>query len=153
MLALGIVTLFLTAFTIIYYAYLANHSDHDVSFFLSVSMLSMLINLCTNMGGGNGLSVVYLIVAAVFLGVGFAVDLHETLAFYTSIGPWFKETFTNTKLIGWQILSMAICPAGIALYFVWYKDKPALAKVCGKCGIFGVLLLGLLLWMILGAAL
>ena len=48
---------------------------------------------------------------------------------------------------------MAICPAGIALYFVWYKDKPTLAKICGRCGIFGVLLLGLLLWMILGVAL
>ena len=28
-----------------------------------------------------------------------------------------------------------------------------LAKICGRCGIFGVLLIGLLLWMILGAAL
>ena len=46
MLALGIVTLFLTAFTIIYYCYLANHSDRDVSFFLSVSMLSMLLIIC-----------------------------------------------------------------------------------------------------------
>lgn len=153
MLALGVVTLFLTAFTIIYYAYLSNHSDRDVSFFLSVSMLSMLLNLCTNAGGGNGLSVVYLIIAVVFLGVGFAVDLHETLSFYASIGPWFKETFTDTKLIGWKVLSTAICPAGIALYFVWYKEKPSLAKVCGRCGIFGVLLLGLVLWMILGIVL
>ena len=153
MLALGIVTLFLTAFTIIYYCYLANHSDRDVSFFLSVSMLSMLLNLCTNASGGSGLSVVLGIIAAIFVGVGFAVDEAETLAFYTSIGPWFKDTFTNTKLIGWKALSTVVFPAGIALYFVWYKDKPALAKVCGRCGIFGVLLIGLLLWMILGAAL
>ena len=153
MLALGIVTLFLTAFTIIYYAYLSNRSERDVSFFLSVSMLSMLLNLCTNAGGGSWLSVVYLVIAVAFLGVGFAVDLRETLTFYTSIGPWFKETFTNTERIGWQVLSMAVCPAGIALYFAWYKQKPALAKVCGRCGLFGVLLLGLLLWMILGIVL
>ena len=153
MLALGIVTLFITAFTIIYYAYLSNHSERDVSFFMSVSLLSMLINLCTNMSGGSGLSVVYLIISVIFLGVGFLLDLHETLAFYTSIGPWFRDTFTNTKLIGWQVLSTALCPAGIALYFVWYKEKPALAKTCGRCGAFGLLLLGLLLWMILGAAL
>ena len=36
MVALGVITLFLTGYVLVYYAYLANHSDRDVSFFMSV---------------------------------------------------------------------------------------------------------------------
>ena len=87
------------------------------------------------------------------LALGFAVSVKETVGFYTSIGPWFKETFTDTALIGWKILSFLCCPAGIVLYFVWYRTKPEMAKICGKCGIWGVLLWILLIWAILGLAL
>ncbi len=153
MAALGVITLFLTGFVLVYYAYMANHTEHDVSFFLSVGLISMVMNLCTNAGGVFGLAWLYLAIALVFAGVGFAVSVPETVGFYTSIGPWFKKTFTNSKLIGWQILSLVIFPAGIALYFVWFKTKPELAKACGKCGIWGLLLWGVLLWMILGLAL
>lgn len=153
MVALGIITLFLTGFAIIYYSYLSNHSERDVSFFLSVSLIAMLMNLCTNAGGVFGLSYVYLVIAVVFIGVGFAVDTTETIGFYTSIGPWFKTTFTNTAHIGWQVLSLIVFPAGIALYFVWYQTKPELARLCGRSALFGILLWILLLWTILGLAL
>lgn len=157
MFALGIVTLFLTAFMLIFYAYLSRHSDRDVSFFMSVGIISMVMNLCTNIGGPYGLSVVYLIIAVGFLALGFAVSVKDTIGFYTSIGPWFKQTFTNGKLIGWEILSMVLFPAGIILYFVWCNGKQEgqheAAVACGKCGMWGFLLVGLLLWAILGPVL
>ncbi len=153
MVALGVITLFLTGFMLIFYAYLANHSEHDVSFFMSVGLISMVMNLCTNAGGIFGLAWLYLIIAVLFLGLGFAVDAEYSVAFYRSMGPWFKNTFTNTKLIGWQILSMVVFPVGIALHFVWYGKKDDMAAVCGKCGAWGLLLWGVLLWMILGLAL
>jgi len=157
MLALAIITLFLTGFAFVYYSYLSEHSEKDVSFFLSVLLISMVMNLCTNMGGNNsvigGFAIVYLIITVLFIGLGFAIDLHNTLAFYKSIGPWFKRTFTNAKMIGWQILSFIVFPAGLVLFFVDYKPQPALAKTCGRCAAFGLLVWGLLLWMILGVVL
>lgn len=153
MTALGVITLFLTGFMLVYYAYMANHTDHDVSFFLSVGVLSIVLNLSTNAGAFFGIAWVYLIIAVAFLGIGFAVSASETIGFYTSIGPWFKAKFTDTKLIGWQILSLIVFPAGIVLYFVWYKSKPELARACGKSCLWGILLWALLLWMILGLAL
>ena len=153
MVALGVITLFLTGYVLVYYAYLANHSERDVSFFLSVGLISMVMNLCTNAGGVFGLAWLYLIIAVVFAGVGLAVDSVNSVAFYTSIGPWFKNTFTNAKLIGWQILSTIVFPAGIALHFALYGKDRETARACGKCGAWGLLLWGVLLWMILGLVL
>ena len=39
MAALSVITLVLLVFMLIFYAYLANTSDHDVSFFLSVGLI------------------------------------------------------------------------------------------------------------------
>lgn len=154
MLALAVITLFLTGFTFVYYSYLSEHSEKDVSFFLSVSLISMVMNLCTNTGSAaGGFGIVYLVIDVLFIGLGFLVDSDNTLSFYKSIGPWFKNTFSNTKLIGWQILSFIVFPAGLVLYFVDYKSQPALAKACGRCSAFGLLVWGLMLWMILGLAL
>lgn len=153
MAALGVITLFLTGFVLVYYGYMAKHSDHDVSFFLSVGLISMVMNLCTNAAGNFVIAWLYFVLAIVFVGLGFAVSVPETVGFYKSIGPWFKTTFTNTRLIGWQILSLIIFPAGIALYFTWYKTKSELAKICGACALWGLLLWALLLWMILGLVL
>ncbi len=151
--AFGIITLILTIFMLIFYAYQDKHGERDVSFFLSVGIISLVMNLFTNAGGIFELCYLYLIIAVGFLALGFAVSVQNTVAFYTSIGPWFKTTFTNTKLIGWQILSMVCFPAGIVLYFVWYKEKFELAKVCGRCALWGLLLWAVLLWAILGIAL
>lgn len=153
MVALGVITLFMTGFMLIFYAYMAKNSDHDVSFFLSVGLISMVMNLCTNAGGNFGIAWLYFIIAILFVALGFAVSVSETIGFYTSIGPWFKRTFTNTKLIGWQVLSMAIFPAGIALYFTRYKTQPEPAKTCGRCALWGIVIWAVLLWMILGLAL
>lgn len=154
MVALGIITIFLTCFTFIYYSYIANHSfEHDVSFFLSVSILSLLMNLCTNAAGFYGIAFFYLAIAVIFIGVGWAVDSEESLNFYKSIVPWFKKTFADLKLLGWQVLSTLLFPAGIVLYFVWYKPQNGTAKVCGRCALFGLVLWGILLWMILGIVL
>lgn len=153
MAALGVITLVLTSFTFVYYAYLANHSERDVSFFMGVSLISLVLNLCTNASHFFGIAFLYLAIAVIFLGVGFAVDTDESVGFYTSIGPWCVKTFTNTAFIGWQVLSFVLFPAGIALYFVWNKSKPELAKACGRAGMFGLVLCGLLLWAILGLAL
>lgn len=150
---LGVITLFLTGFVFVYYSYLANRGERDVSFFLSVSVISMFMNLCTNQGGVFGLSFLYLAVAVLFIGLGFAVDLDLTLAFYGSIIPWCKRTFTNTALIGWQVLSAVLFPVGIGLYFGNYSKQPALAKECGKCAALGFVLFVILLWTILGLAL
>ena len=89
MVALGVITLILLVFALIFYAYLANYSEHDVSFFMSVSLILLVMNLCTNASGSFGLSWLYLVVAVLFLGLGFAVDAHESVEFYKSIGPWF----------------------------------------------------------------
>ena len=153
-LVLSVITLPLTIFVLFYYGYLFRHTDHDVSFFLSVSLISVIMNLFTLSGGVYELGFLYLGLAVLFIGLGFAVDAQESINFYTSIGPWFKKTFTNTKLLGWQILSL-LFPAGAALYFVWYKDseKHELALECGKCALWGVLLIVVLLWTILGVAL
>ncbi len=155
MLAIGIVTLFLTAFMMAFYGYINRHSDeHDVSFFLSVGIISMVMNLCTNAGGGGALylSWLYLGIDVLFLALGFAVSVDLTLGFYKSIVPWCQRTFGN-PLIGWQCLSFFVCPAGIALYFVWGKEKPEISLECGKMGLWGVLLWIMLLWTILGIAL
>ena len=154
MVVLGFITLVLTAFTFAYYCYIANHSEeHDVSFFLSVELIFMVMNLFTNAGGLYGLSWLYLAASVVFLGVGWLVDLEHSIGFYKSIGPWFQNTFTNTALIGWQVLSFVLFPAGAVLYFVNYKGNTALAKSCGRAAWFGCLCVLLLLWAILGVAL
>ncbi len=156
MLVVGIITLFLTTFMMAFYGYINRHSDeHDVSFFLSVGLISMVMNLCTNAAGGDALylSWAYLGVDVVFLALGFAVSVEQTLGFYKSIVPWCARTFGNTALIGWQCLSFFIFPAGIAFYFAWGKDKPELSLECGKMGLWGALLWILLLWTILGIAL
>lgn len=153
MVALGIVTLVLTSFMLIFYGYLSKHTERDVSFFLSVGVISIVMNLCTNAGGLFVLSYLYLAIAVLFLALGFAVSTSQTIAFYTSIGPWFKTTFTNTKLIGWQLLSFILFPAGIVLFFVYYKKNREFANQCGKAALWGLLLWGLLLWAILGIVL
>ena len=154
MVALGLITLVLTAFTFVYYCYIANHTDeHDVSFFLSVELIFMVMNLFTNAGGVYGLSFLYLVAAVIFLGVGWLIDSESSLGFYKSIGPWFKNTFTNTALIGWQILSFVLFPAGAVLYFVNYNGKNELARSCGRAAWFGCVCILLLLWAILGVAL
>ena len=87
MAALGVITLILLVYSLIFYAYLANHSEHDVSFFMSVSLIMLVMNLCTNASGAFGLSWLYLVVALVFIGVGFAVDKDESIDFYKSVVP------------------------------------------------------------------
>lgn len=153
MLAVGVITLFLTAFVFVFYSYLANHSEHDVSFFLSVSIISMIMNLFTNMGGVYVLSFLYLGIDVLFIALGFAVSVEDSVAFYRSIVPWFKDTFTNGAVIGWQVLSAVLFPAGIALFFVNYRSNNVLAKACGKAAALGLVLVVWLLWMILGIAL
>lgn len=154
MVALGLITLVLTAFTFVYYCYIANHTDeHDVSFFLSVELIFMVMNLFTNAGGVYGLAFLYLVAAVVFLGVGWLIDSENSLAFYKSIVPWCKNTFTNKSLIGWQVLSFVLFPAGAVLYFVNYNEKNELAKSCGRAAWFGCVCILLLLWAILGVAL
>lgn len=149
---LSIFTLVLTVFVLIFYAYLFRHTDHDVSFFLSVGLISLIMNLFTNLGGVFVLGFLYLGIGVIFLAVGFAVDAKATIGFYTSIGPWFKRTFTDTKLIGWKILSL-LFPVGGCLYFAWYKGKNELAQECGKCALWGLLYIALILWAVLGIAL
>lgn len=150
-LAIGIVTLFLTGFMLVYYAYLFENTDHDVSFFLSVGVISIVMNLFTNMSASAAvLSIVYLIIAVVFLGVGFAISLDGSIAFYTSIGPWFKRTFTDAGTIGWKVLSFLLSPVGIVLFFVFYRSDRERALVCGKAGAWGLLIELLLVWAIFG---
>lgn len=153
MAALGVITLILLVYSLIFYAYLANHSEHDVSFFMSVSLIMLVMNLCTNASGAFGLSWLYLVVALVFIGVGFAVDKDESIDFYKSVVPWFKTTFTDTALLGYRALSFIVFPAGMVFYFVKYNDNPALSRICGRCSLFGLLMWAVLLWMILGLAL
>ncbi len=149
-LAIGIVTLLLTSFMIAYYGYLFKNTDHDVSFFLSVGIISIVMNLFTNMSAGAAvLSVVYLVVALVFLGVGFAIDLNGSIAFYTSIGGWFKRVFATDTLL-WTLLSFILSPVGIILFFVFYNSNHERALLCGKAGLWGLLIELLLLWAILG---
>ena len=153
MVALGIVTLVLTAYMMIFYGYLSRNTDRDVSFFLSVGIISMLMNLCTNAAGIFGIAWLYFVIALAFIALGFAVSTSSTIGFYTSIGPWFKEQFSDMKACGYNVLSAVCFPAGIALYFVNYKKDLSFANACGKAALWGVLLWGLLLWAILGVAL
>ena len=153
MAVLGVVTLVLLVFTLLFYAYLANHSDHDVSFFMSAGLILLVMNLATNAGGAFGLAWLYLAASLLFLGLGFAVDRANAAAFYASVGPWFKETFSSGALFAQKALSFLVFPAGIALYFVKYGSDPALARTCGKCGAWGLLFWAVLLWAILGLVL
>lgn len=150
---LAVVTILLTIFTLIFYAYLDRHTERDVSFFMSVCVISLVMNLFTNGGGVFVLAYLYLVIAVLFLALGFAVSVSDTIGFYTSIGPWCKKTFTNKEYIGWQVLSALCFPAGFVLYFKWYNTKSALAKECGKCGIWGLLCVAIILWAILGLVL
>lgn len=150
MLALGIVTLVLMAFVMIYYGYLARNTDHDVSFFLSVGIIMMVMNLCSNSSeSARVLAWLYLIVAIAFIGIGFAISVSDTVDFYKSIGPWFVATFKG-QYIGYQILSFVLAPVGIVLYFVFHKSNEELAAVCGKNGMWGLLVWVLLIWAISG---
>lgn len=153
MVALGIITLILTAFMMVFYGYLSKHTDRDVSFFLSVGIISMVMNLCTNAGGIFVLAWVYLVIALAFIGLGFAVSTQGSIAFYTSIGPWFKAQFSDMKACGFNVLSAVCFPAGIALFFVNYNKNRAFGNACGKAALWGILLWALLLWAILGVVL
>ena len=153
MVVLGIVTLFLTAFMMILYAYLANRTDHDVSFFLSVGIISTVMNLATNAAGVFVLAWLYLGIAVLFIVLSFAVTVRGTVGFFTSIGPWLKRTFSDPTRLLWRLLSLVVFPAGGALYFTLYGTKRELALDCGKSCLWGILLWGLLLWMILGIVL
>lgn len=153
MVALGIVTLLLTSYMMVYYAYLARHTDRDVSFFMSVGLISMIMNLCTNVGGNFGIAWLYFGIAILFIGLGFAVSTSGSIAFYTSIGPWFKTQFSDVKTAGFNALSAVVFPAGIALFFTYFKKDRVFANNCGKAALWGILLWGLLLWAILGLVL
>ncbi len=150
---LGVISLFLTAFVAIYYAYLHRHTERDVSFFFAVEFISIIMNFATNAGGVYGLSWLYFIIDVAFIALGWAVSVEASIGFYKSIVPWFKQVFSNTSLIGWQILSLIVFPCGIALHFAWYRTKSELALECGKMAMWGILCWGFLLWMILGLAL
>ena len=153
MLALGIITLILTAYMLVFYGYLSKHTDRDVSFFMSVGVISMFMNLCTNTAGKFGLAWAYLGVAILFIALGFAVSKEGSIEFYTSIGPWFKGQFSDMKQCGFNVLSAVCFPAGIALFFVNYKKDRAFGNACGKAALWGIVLWGLLLWAILGLVL
>lgn len=153
MIALGIITLVLTSFMMVYYAYLSRHTDRDVSFFMSIGIISIILNLYTNQIGLFGIAWLYFVLALAFIGLGFAVSTSGSIAFYTSIGPWFKTQFSDAKTCGLNVLSLAFFPAGIVLFFTLYKKDRALALSCGKCSLWGILLWGLLLWAILGLVL
>lgn len=149
-LVIGVFTLFLTGFMIAYYGYLFKNTDHDVSFFLGVGLISVVMNLFTNMSASAAvLSIVYLVIAVVFLGVGFAIDLGGTLAFYGSIGGWFTKQFTD-KNLALKLLSFLLSPVGVVLFFVFYRSDRELAVTCGKAGAWGLLIELLLVWAILG---
>lgn len=149
-LAIGIITLLLTGFMLVYYAYLFRNTDHDVSFFISVGIISMVMNLFTNSSAAAmGLSILYLIVALAGIGLGWVVDANGSKAFYTSIGPFFKNEFSG-PLVLWKVLSFALPPVGIVCYFVFYKTEKERALACGNCGLWGLLLWVLLIWAIIG---
>ena len=153
MVALGIVTLVLTAYMLVFYGYLSKHTDSDVSFFMSVGLISMIMNLCTNMTGMYGIAWLYFAIALAFIGLGFAVSTEGSVAFYTSIGPWFKTQFSDMKTCGFSVLSAVCFPAGLILYFVNYKKNRTFGNVCGKAALWGIVLWAFLLWAILGLVL
>ncbi len=149
MAVLGIVTVFLTCFVLIYYAYLAERTDHDVAFFLSVGIILIVMNLATNAGAIWGLAWLYLIIDVLFIGLGFLISRHGSAAFYASIGPWFKNTFAD-KMIGVKLLSFLVPPAGAVLFGVNYRSNETISKAGGKAAIWGLLVWLLMLWLVLG---
>lgn len=153
MVALGVITLLLTSYMMVYYAYLARHTDRDVSFFMSIGIISIVMNLCTNAAGNFGLAWLYFVIALAFIGLGFAISTSGSIAFYTSIGPWFKTQFSDAKNWGFNLLSSVLFPAGITLFFVNYNKDRSFACACGKASLWGILVWGLLLWAILGLVL
>ncbi len=149
---LNVLSLLVLGFMLIFYGFMANRSENNVSFFLCVGLICFIANLCTISGGAWLAAILFLIIGLGFLGLGFVVNRHKATEFYTSIGPWFKKTFTNKSLIGWQALSMIVPPAGAVLYFVWYKNE-AKHDVCLECGrnaLWGILLWLCLIWLIVG---
>ena len=42
--------------------------------------------------------------------------------------------------IGWGILSFIIPLVGLILYLVWKTERPATAKLCGKCALIAVII-------------
>lgn len=157
MMAVSIITVFVTIFMMVQYAYLANHTDHDVSFFLSVGLISLVMNLATNAAAFYAIAFLYLAIAVIFICLGFAVDAGGCVAFYSSIGPWFVNTFTATNAeitdLIFKVLSAVLFPVGIGLYFGFYNGKNELAKSCGRAAMFGLLCCLVLLWLILGIVL
>lgn len=153
MVALGIITLLLTCYMMVYYAYLSRHTDRDVSFFMSVGVISIIMNLCTNAAGKFGLAWLYLGVAILFIALGFAVSTQGSIGFYTSIGPWFKGQFSDLKQCGFNVLSAVCFPAGIVLYFVNHNKNRVFGNACGKAALWGIVLWGLILWAVLGIVL
>lgn len=150
-LVIGILTLLLTGFMLIYYAYLFRNTDHDVSFFISIGIIAMIMNLFTNSSAGAMvLSVVYLIVAVAFIALGWAVDVDGSKAFYRSIAPFFKEQL-NAPLTFWKVLSFALPPVGIVSYFVFYKSDRERALACGNCGLWGLVVWVIFIWAIVGS--
>ena len=152
MVILGVITLILLIWSLIYYSYLANHSEHDVSFFMSVTLILLVMNLATNAAGTFGLAWVYLIVSVIFLGVGFAIDKHTSVAFYQSIGPWFKKTFTDSAFV-YHIFCFLFCPVALICYFTLQKTNVTLARSCGRSGLFGLLFGIVLVWAVFGLVL
>lgn len=149
-LVIGFLTLLLTGFMLVYYAYLFRNTDHDVSFFISVGIIATIMNLLTNASAGAMvLSVVYLIVSAAFIALGWAVDADGSKAFYCSIVPFFKEQLSGPLAL-WRVLSFVIPPVGIVSYFVFHKSDKDRALACGNCGLWGLIVWLILIWAIVG---
>ncbi len=153
MAAVGIISLVLTVYALIYYAYLHRHCERDVSFFLSVEIIFLFMNLCTNAGKLYGLAWLYFITAIVFIALGWAVSVKDSIAFYKSIGPWVVNTVTDTAHIGLQLLSFILFPAGMVLYFVWYRTKSDEALFCGRMAMWGLFAWFVIVMAILGLVL
>ncbi|MBO5045412.1 MAG: hypothetical protein J6C93_00905 [Clostridia bacterium] len=148
--ALSVITLLVTVFTIGYFTYMFHATENNVAFFLCVEIFAFVANLLTISSGAFTISILYLVASVAFLGIGFAINKKKTIAFYTGIGGWFKRIFTNKETFGWQILSFLLPPAGIALYFVNYKANRSRAEICGKMGLWGVILWVSVICLILG---
>ena len=148
---LSYVGLALTVVVMIYYCYIANHSDRDVSFFLSVLIISVVLNLVTLTIGTYGLGWLYIAVAVVFFGVGFALSPAEAVGSFADFGRWLKHQFSAFKIWGFNVLCFIVFPVGIILYFVKHDKDRAFACQCGKASLWGIICWAILIWAIVGA--
>jgi hypothetical protein len=146
----SVLTLILTIFTLVFYGYMFRHTEHSVGFFLCVELYALIANFLTNSSGFFSISILYLIISLAFLGIGFAINTKQTLTFYTSIGGWCKNLVADLPLFGWRMLSLFVPPAGIVLYFVWYRNPSKPALECGRMAIWGILLWLAVIWLVLG---